>query len=403
LNFSLTDRDYCFRWVKCYKIIMIYLDHNATTPVDPRVREEMLPYLVEIFGNPSSLHSFGRKAKEAIEEARIRVAHLISANPKEIFFTSGGTEADNLAIRGIASYHKDRGKHIITTAIEHHAVLLCTDALEKEGFKITYIMPKKDGIVSAEDVLKAISKETILITIMTANNETGAFQPIKEIGRRLAEHNKKRTAKDRVYFHTDAVQAVGKTPFDVDKLQVDMVSLSGHKIYGPKGVGAIYIRQGSRISPITYGGQHENGMRPGTENVPGIVGFGRAAEIANSEFYKMKEVKRLRDLLERGILERIPDVQINGSQDMRLPTTTSISFSGVFSESLLAVLDQKGIAVSSGSACNSSSPSSHVLKSMELSKETMLSTLRFSLGTGNTEEEIRFVISATAEAVDKLR
>ncbi|MEK9149834.1 MAG: cysteine desulfurase family protein [Candidatus Desantisbacteria bacterium] len=381
---------------------MIYLDHNATTPVSPRVREEMLPYLAEIFGNPSSLHSFGRKAKEAIEEARIRVAHLISANPKEIFFTSGGTEADNLAIMGIANYHKDRGKHIITTAIEHHAVLSCVEALEKEGFKITYIMPKKDGIVSAEDVLRAVSSETILVTIMTANNETGTVQPIKEIGKGLAEYNNGRTAKDRVYFHTDAVQAVGKIPVDVDEFQVDMVSLSGHKIYGPKGVGAIYIREGSRISPIAYGGPHENGMRPGTENVPGIVGFGRAAEIAEIEFCKMEEVKRLRDLLEKEILERIPSAKINGDREMRLPTTTSISFPGVFSESLLMALDQKGIAVSSGSACNSSSQTSHTLKCIGLSKEAVLSTLRFSIGKGNTEEEIKFVISATSEAVDKL-
>ena len=383
---------------------MIYLDHNATTPVDPRVREEMLPYFTEIFGNPSSLHSFGREAKEALEKARVRVAHLISANPEEIFFTGSGTEADNLAIKGIACYHKNRGKHIITAAIEHHAVLSCVSALEREGFKVTYIMPKKDGIVSADDVLSAVSPETILISIMTANNETGAIQPIKEIGQRLAEYNNGKTTKDKVYFHTDAVQAVGKIPFNVDELQVDMASLSGHKIYGPKGVGAIYIRQGSRISPITYGGPHERGMRPGTENIPGIVGFGRAAEIANLELYKMEEVKKLRDLLEGGILERISDIQINGSREMRLPTTTSISFSGVFSEALLTHLDQKGIAVSSGSACSSSSSeASHVLKNIGLSKEEAFSTLRFSLGTENTGEEIKFVISTVQEAIDQLR
>jgi cysteine desulfurase len=383
---------------------MIYLDHNATTPVDSRVLEEMLPYLTEDFGNPSSQHSFGRKAKEALEEARTRVAHLISADQKEIFFTSGGTEADNIAIMGIADYHKDRGKHIITGAIEHHAVLSCAMALEKEGFKITLIMPKTDGIVSVHDVLSTISKETILISIMTANNEIGTIQQIKEIGEGLAEANLGRTTKDKIYFHTDAVQAIGKIPFNVNELQVDMASLSSHKIYGPKGVGALYIRQGSRISPITYGGPHERLMRPGTENIPGIVGFGKAAEIAASELCKMENVKKLRDLLEEEILEKIPNAQINGDREMRLPTTTSISFPGIFSEGLLTYLDQKGIAVSSGSACNSSSSeASHVLKGIGLSKEEVFSVVRFSLGKGNTEEEIRFVISAVQEGVNRLQ
>jgi cysteine desulfurase len=381
----------------------VYLDHNATTPVDPEVFKAMVPYLTEVFGNPSSLHSFGRCAKRAVDNAREKIADLISAKCSEIFFTSGGTEADNFAIRGVALANKERGDHIVTSAIEHHAVLSCVEELEKEGFSVTYIEPDKDGILSPQDVVSAISDRTILVSIMCANNETGVIQPIKDIGEEIERYNSDRPSTNKVYFHTDAVQAVGKIPFDVDDLFIDLASISAHKIYGPKGVGALYIREGTRISSIIVGGPHEREKRAGTENVAGIVGFGRAAELASS-FSEIERIKNLRDMLENGILEKVKNVRINGNRERRLPNTTSISFLGCVADSLIVALDNAQIAASSGSACSSSSDeASHVLLAMGLSREEALSAIRFSIGKGNTEEEIDYCLKVLPEIVERLR
>lgn len=373
----------------------IYLDYNATTPMDKRVLDAMLPYFNEKYGNPSSIHTSGREAKKAIEDARSKVAKLLGAEPEEIIFTSGGTEADNMAIKGIA-FARKKG-HIITSAIEHHAVLNTVRWLEKRGFDVTYLPVDEQGIVDPDDVRKSIRGDTILITIMFANNEVGTIEPIEEISQIAREVG--------IPFHTDAVQAVGKIPFDVKKLGVDILSLSGHKFYGPKGIGALYIKKGMRVESLLHGGEHEKRMRAGTENVPGIVGLGVASEIALSEMEEEeKRIRKLRDKLEEGIVEKIPEVVVLGHPEKRLYNTLGICIKHVEGESILLQLDFEGIDVSSGSACTSGSlEPSHVLLAMGIPYEIAHGSIRFSLGKGNKEEDIEKVLKVLPPIVEKLR
>ncbi|WP_297198921.1 cysteine desulfurase NifS [Thermanaeromonas sp.] len=375
----------------------VYLDHSATTPVRPEVLEEMLPYLKEEFGNPSSLYSWGRQAKKAIEEARARVAGLIGAQPEEIVFTSGGTEADNMALIGVAYANQKKGKHIITSSIEHHAVLDTAQYLQRQGFKVTFLPVTPEGLVRVEDVEEAITDETILISIMHVNNEVGTIQPIQEIGKLARERG--------IIFHTDAVQSVGKIPVNVDELNVDLLSASAHKIYGPKGVGCLYIRKGTRIQPLLHGGGQERKRRAGTENVPGIVGFGKAAELAGQELESEgKRLKALRDKLIDGVLERIDHVQLNGDRERRSPINANFSFKYVEGESILLSLDMKGIAASSGSACTSGSlDPSHVLLAMGIPHEVAHGSVRMTLGRDNTEEDIDYVLEVLPEIIERLR
>lgn len=377
----------------------IYMDHAGTTPVRKEVVEAMLPYFTEKFGNASTVYFYGREARKAVEEAREKVAALIGADPKEVYFTSGGTEADNWALRGIAYANKEKGNHIITTAIEHHAVLHTCEDLEKKGFKVTYLPVDKYGKVRVEDVINAINDKTILISIMHANNEIGTIEPIEEIGQALKNFDRK------IYFHTDAVQTVGKIPVDVNKLNVDLLSISSHKIYGPKGVGALYIKKGTKIQPFMTGGGQEFGKRAGTENVSGIVGFGKAAELIASELEEQqKKLSYLRDKLIKGIMENISDVILNGHPVDRSPHNVNLCFKYIEGESLLLNLDLKGICASSGSACTSGSlEPSHVLLAIGLPHEIAHGSLRLTLGRDNTEEEIDYVIEAIKEIVEKLR
>ncbi|MCG0277529.1 MAG: cysteine desulfurase NifS [Thermanaeromonas sp.] len=357
----------------------------------------MLPYLKEEFGNPSSLYSWGRQAKKAIEEARARVAGLIGAQPEEIVFTSGGTEADNMALIGVAYANQKKGKHIITSSIEHHAVLDTAQYLQRQGFKVTFLPVTPEGLVRVEDVEEAITDETILISIMHVNNEVGTIQPIQEIGKLARERG--------IIFHTDAVQSVGKIPVNVDELNVDLLSASAHKIYGPKGVGCLYIRKGTRIQPLLHGGGQERKRRAGTENVPGIVGFGKAAELAGQELESEgKRLKALRDKLIDGVLERIDHVQLNGDRERRSPINANFSFKYVEGESILLSLDMKGIAASSGSACTSGSlDPSHVLLAMGIPHEVAHGSVRMTLGRDNTEEDIDYVLEVLPEIIERLR
>jgi len=375
----------------------VYLDHSATTPVRPEVLEEMLPYLKEEFGNPSTLYSWGRQAKRAIEEARARVAALIGAQPEEIVFTSGGTEADNMALIGVAYANQKKGKHIITSSIEHHAVLDTAQYLQRQGFKVTFLPVTPEGLVRVEDVEEAITDDTILISIMHVNNEVGTIQPIQEIGKIARERG--------IIFHTDAVQSVGKIPVNVDELNVDLLSASAHKIYGPKGVGCLYIRKGTRIQPLLHGGGQERKRRAGTENVAGIVGFGKAAELAGQELESEgKRLKALRDKLIDGVLERIDHVQLNGDRERRSPINANFSFKYVEGESILLSLDMKGIAASSGSACTSGSlDPSHVLLAMGIPHEVAHGSVRMTLGRDNTEEDIDYVLEVLPEIIERLR
>ncbi|EAX46400.1 aminotransferase, class V [Thermosinus carboxydivorans Nor1] len=375
----------------------IYFDHSATTPVDPEVAKLMMEYMLDKFGNPSSIHAYGREARKAVEEAREKVAALIGANANEIFFTSGGTESDNLAIKGVAYANRKKGNHIITSAIEHHAVLHTCEYLEKQGYVVTYLPVDEYGMVRVEDLKKAITDKTILISIMFANNEVGTIQPIKEIGQIAREKG--------IYFHTDAVQAAGNYPIDVKEYNIDLLTLSGHKFHGPKGIGALYIRRGVRIEAIQHGGGHERNMRAGTENVPGIVGLGKAAEIAKNEMaQKMAHIQRLRDKLIRETMAKIPHVKLNGHPTQRMPGNANFSFHYVEGESLLLNLDLKGIAASSGSACTSGSlDPSHVLLAMGLSHEVAHGSLRISLGRGNTEEEVDYFLTVMPEIIERLR
>jgi len=385
----------------------IYLDYAATTPTDPEVVKAMLPYFTDRLGNPSSIHSFGQEGKAAIEEARDRVANLIGAKSEEIVFTSGGTEADNFALKGVAFANEKRGNHIITTAIEHHAVIEACKFLEKRGFKVTYLPADRDGLVNPEDVKKAITDKTILISVMHANNEIGTIEPIKEIAKIIQEENDRRQAisNKRIYFHSDAVQTTGYLPLDVDKLNVDLLSMSSHKLYGPKGVGALYIRKGTRIISFMHGGEQERRRRASTENVPGIVGFGRACEIVKDGMdEEAKRLTALRDRLIEGILERIEAVRLNGHPTRRLPNNVNLSIEFVEGESMLLNLDLAGVAVSTGSACSSSAlEPSHVLLAIGLSPEIAHGSLRFTLGRGTTEEDINYVLEILPNIVTKLR
>jgi cysteine desulfurase len=375
----------------------IYMDHSATTPVAPEVLQAMLPYLSDKFGNASSLHSFGQEAKEALEESREKVAKLLAANPEEIIFTSGGTESDNLALKGIARRNKDKGKHIITTSVEHPAILETCKKLEKEGFAVTYLPVTSEGLVELAALEAAIRPDTILISVMHANNEVGTIQPLEEIGQLAAERD--------IYLHTDAVQSVGKIPTDVNALGVDLLSLSAHKLYGPKGVGALYIRKGTRLENIMQGGGHERGLRSGTENVAGIVGLAKAAELCSESMASEgQRLTELRDRLAGLVLEKVKDAGINGTMKRRLPGSLNFGFSYVEGESLLLFLDSKGIAVSTGSACSSHKlQPSHVLLSLGLRPEKCHGSLRITMGRSNTTDEVDYVAHCIAEAVERFR
>ena len=375
----------------------VYLDNNATTPLAPEVFEAMKPYLLEDFGNASSIHWYGQRAKNAVEKARQQVAKLLNARPNEVIFTSGGTESDNASIFGIVQAARPAAPHIVTTDIEHHAVLNTAQALEKRGVSVTYVGVGASGVVDPEDVQRAIRPETVLISIMHANNEIGTIQPLEEIGGIAHEHD--------VYFHTDAVQSVGKIPVDVEKLGVDLLSLSAHKLHGPKGVGAMYIRKGTILKPLLYGGHHERDRRPGTENVPGIVGLGMAAELALAHLEEaVQRVAGLRDRLERGILERVPQVSVNGDPGRRLPTTSNLCFDYVEGEGFVIAMDLRGIACSTGAACSSGSVEpSHVLAAIGRTPEQARSSIRLSLGRYNTGEDIDATLETLPAVVERLR
>jgi len=375
----------------------IYLDHNATTPIHPEVLEAMLPFLKEEFGNPSSIHWAGRVPKKAIEDAREGVAKLLNCDPGEVIFTSSGSEGDNLAIKGMAEARRGKGSHIITTKVEHPAVLNTCKYLAKTGFDVTFLDVDGEGMTDLDDLRKAITPKTILITVMFANNETGVVFPVEEIGRIAKEHN--------IPFHTDAVQAVGKVPIDVKALNIDILTLSGHKIYAPKGVGALYVKRGIRLIPLIHGGHHERNRRAGTENVAGIVALGKACEVAMRDMAKEAEyLTILRDRLHRGIVERIDHVRLNGHPTKRLPTTLNLSFEFVEGESLLLNLDMNGVAASSGSACTSGSlEPSHVLMAMGIPHEIAHGSLRFSLGRDNTVEDIDYVLEILPPIVERMR
>ncbi|MEN6317816.1 MAG: cysteine desulfurase NifS [Syntrophaceae bacterium] len=376
---------------------MIYLDHNATTPLHPDVFQAMEPYLREQFGNASSSYRLGREAKITLENSRKKVAACLGAKADEIIFTSGGTESDNLALRGIARAQRDKGTHIITSRIEHHAVLRTCEDLEKEGFRVTYLPVGASGQINPDDVRRHIDRETILISIMAANNETGVIQPISEVG---AIAN-----REGIIFHTDAVQAVGKIPVNVDDFRVDLLSISGHKFYGPKGVGTIYVRRGTPIAPIQTGGHHELNLRAGTENIPGIVGFAEALSIATRDLnISSQRIADLRQRFESIILKKIDGVQINGAHAPRVPNTSNMSFQFIEGESILLHFDLKGICASSGSACSTESPEpSHVLLAMDVPALTAQGAIRFSLGKDNTDKEIDYVIESLIDITAKLR
>ncbi|MFC1991375.1 cysteine desulfurase NifS [Chloroflexota bacterium] len=375
----------------------VYLDYAATTPTDPEVVKAMLPYFTDSFGNPSSIYSYGQENKGVIEEARTKIAGFIGARDEEVVFTSGGTEANNTALQGVAFANESRGNHIITSSIEHHAVIETCEFLEKRGFTITYLGVDGYGLVDPDDVRKAITDKTILISVMHANNEVGTIEPIAEIARVAKEAG--------VYFHTDAVQAVGHIPVDVNELGVDLLSISAHKLCGPKGVGALYVRKGTRLTPFMHGGGQENRRRAGTENVPGIVGFSRAAELALHELNEEAErLTNLREQLTKGLMERIDHIHLNGHPVKRLPNNINISVEYVEGESMLLNLDLEGICVSTGSACTSgSSEPSHVCLAMGLPPEQAHGSLRLTLGRWTKEEDINLVLEILPGIVSKLR
>ena len=375
----------------------VYLDHAATTPADIKVVEAMLPYFTDHFGNPMSIHSFGQEGKAAIEEARKKAAGLIGAEPEEIIFTSGGTESDNLALKGVSFAGKDTKNHIITSVIEHHAVLEPCRYLERHGFQVSYLRVDGDGLVDPDDVTKAITDKTALISIMHANNEIGTIEPIAGIGKIARERG--------IYFHTDAVQTAGHLPIDVNKLNVDLLSASAHKLYGPKGVGILYVRKGTRILPLMHGGDQERGRRASTHNVPGIVGLGKAADLASEKTgEEMEKLTSLRDKLIEGILDRIGHSRLNGHPTERLPNNVNISIEYIEGESMVLNLDMEGIACSTGSACTSSNlQPSHVLAATGLSPETAHSSLRFTLGRDTKEEDIEYVLEVLPRVVKNLR
>lgn len=375
----------------------VYLDHAATTPTAPAVLEAMLPYFTERFGNPSSIYSWGRESRQAIEDAREKVAHVLGALPQEIIFTGGGSEADNLALKGVALASRGRGNHIITSAIEHHAVYDAAAALAELGFQVTYVPVDRYGMVDPDDVRKALTPRTMLISVMHANNEVGTVQPVAEIGKLAREH--------QIPFHVDAVQSVGAIPVNVDALNVDLLSLSAHKFYGPKGVGALYVRRGIRLVQLIHGGAQERKRRAGTENVPGIVGLAKALELATEDLEQRRaETVALRDRLVQGVLQVIPRTRFNGHPTERLPNNASFCFEFIEGESLLLNLDLQGVAASSGSACTSGAlEPSHVLLAMGLPHEIAHGSLRMTLGRDNTAEDIDYVLQVLPEIVAKLR
>lgn len=375
----------------------VYLDYSATTPVKDEVLKEMIPYFTEKFGNPSSLYDKGLEAKDAVTHAREQVAALINAEPREVFFTAGGTEADNWAVFGVCDKLKDKGNHIITTKIEHHAMLHSCAFLEKQGYEVTYLDIDKDGRVDLEQLKNSITDKTILISVMMINNEIGTLQPIKEIAEIAKEH--------KIIFHTDAVQALGNVSIDVKELGVDLMSMSSHKIYGPKGEGALFIRKGLRISNYLHGGAQESGKRAGTENLTGIVGFGKAAELARINFHEhVKHCSTLRDYLVERILNEIPDTILNGTMDGRHPGNANITFKYIEGESILLILNQFGISVSTGSACSSKSlEPSHVLTALGVPVEMIHGTVRFTVGDFTTREDIDYVVDSLKNIVTRLR
>ena len=399
----------------------IYLDNSATTPVDPRVVEAMMPYLTEQFGNASSIHYYGQQAKAAVDKARHQVANLIGARPNEVVFTSGGTESNNLAIRGlieasIGSAHVSKGSaqpsnhldqngprpHIITSAIEHSAVKNLCEDLEKHGALVTYLPVYEDGLVRMEDVKSAMTDDTILISIMVANNEIGTIQPVEEIGKFVKEL---RANGRKIWFHTDAVQAAGKIPINVEEIGCDLLSVSAHKLYAPKGVGALYVRRGVRLHPQNIGGHQERDRRGGTESVPNIVAFGKACELADAEMAgESSELRKMRDDLESKVGEMIPDVVFNGDRDRRLPNISNISFRAIEGEGLLINLDMQGIAVSTGSACSSGTlEPSPVIRALGCDDELARGAIRFSLGRSNTTADITRLLEILPASVDNLR
>jgi cysteine desulfurase len=375
----------------------IYLDFNATTPVDPAVLEAMLPYFSDKFGNANSIHSVGQRSRAAVDRARESVAALIGAKPGEIVFTSGGTESDNLAILGCVAASQRTRKHVITTAIEHHAVLSAFQSLEKQGIDVTFVPVGRDGVVDPDDVWRALRPETVLISVMHANNELGTIQPVAEIGAIAADAD--------VYFHCDAIQSAGKLPLDVNMLGVDFLSISAHKIYGPKGVGALYVRSGAPLDPQMHGGHHERDRRPGTENVAGIAGFGKAAEIAKARSAEdATRTSALRDRLEEALLGTISSVRVNGDRARRVSNTTNLTFTGTNGESLVIALDLLGVESSTGAACSSGAiEPSHVLTAIGLSPDEARSSLRFSLGRTTTSDDIEAAINIIPVAVQRLR
>lgn len=376
----------------------VYMDYAATTYTKPEVLEEMLPYFTEEFGNPSSLYTFSDNTKKAINTSRERVAKAINAEKDEIYFTGGGSEADNWALKGIALAHRNKGNHIITTAIEHHAIIHTGKFLEKNGFEVTYLPVDEEGFVKVEDVKNAITEKTILVSIMFANNEIGTIEPIKEIGEVCREK--------KVLFHTDAVQAIGHVKIDVKDMNIDLLSLAGHKFYGPKGIGALYIRRGIKIENLIHGGAQERGKRASTENIASIVGIGKAIELATSELEEESQrLNNLRNKLVKGIMEKIPYTKLNGpSDDRRLPGNSDFSFIGIEGETLLLDLDYAGIYASTGSACASASlDPSHVLLAIGLPHETAHGSLRLTLGAKSTEEDVDYVLETLPEIVRKRR
>ena len=375
----------------------IYLDHAATTPLAGEVLEAMMPYFSECWGNASAVYATGREARRAVEDARKAAAEAIGAQPQEICFTSGGSESDNMAIRGTARALKDKGKHIITTKIEHHAVLNPCKQLQQEGYEVTFVSPDREGKIDPEDIRKAVRQDTILVSVMTANNEIGTIEPVSEIGRICRENG--------IIFHTDAVQAAGSLPVDVQETGCDLLSLSAHKFYGPKGVGTLYIREGTRLSPLIGGGEQERGLRAGTENVPGIAGLGKAIAMAGENLEQnAKHMCRMRDRLTEGILSAVPGAAINGAMRDRLPNNCSLCFEGIDGEALLLRLDLAGIAASAGSACTAGSREvSHVLKAIGLTEKEAKSSLRLTTGIHTTEEEIDETVKIIGEIVKDLR
>ena len=373
---------------------IIYLDNSATTPIKSEVLQEMMPYLTTEYGNASSLYSVGRSAKRAIEKARNRVAELLNCNHNEIYFTGGGSESDNIALKGFAYANKEKGNHIITSKIEHPAILETCKTLERQGFEVSYINVNEDGIIDVEELIKSIKTNTILISVMTANNEVGTIQPIEEIAKIAHDNN--------IVFHTDAVQAIGNVQIDVEKMRIDMLSLSSHKINGPKGVGALYIKNGIEVEKFINGGHQEKDRRAGTENVAGIVGIGKAAEIArkNMETH-IRNLIKIRDYYIKKVQKEIPNIRINGSMENRLPGNANISFKGINASELIFKLDERGICVSSGSACSSGNTNpSHVLTAMNVPEVYLNSAIRTTFGDNNTFEQVDYVVKILKQIIN---